>query len=255
MSFKEITQMKASDQVVDQLEKLILHGVLRAGEKLPAERDLAAEMGVSRPVLRDALTALQDKDLIEIRKGAGVFVADFLGAAFAPAMIDLFTSHEEAHADFLAFRREIEGIAAERAARFGLEGEHAHIQVIYEDMKAAHDAGDRAREIALDVDFHMSVMEASQNVFMLHMFRSMIEMLRRGVFFNRSEMFNDSTTASELMAQHERIVTAILKRDGQSARSEMEAHLDYISDTVRTVNDQRRKEDILAMRKAHKARN
>ena len=254
MSFKEITQLKASDQVVDQLEKLILHGVLRAGEKLPSERDLAAEMGVSRPVLREALTVLQKKELIFTQHGSGVFVADFLGAAFAPALVDLFTSHEEAHADFLAFRRDIEGIAAERAARFGLPGEHETIRLIFEDMQNAHNEGDREREISLDVDFHISIMEASQNVFMLHMFRSMIEMLRRGVFFNRSEVFDDHRTSQELLEQHSRIVEAILDKNGKAARSEMEAHLDYISGTVRRVNVQRRKEDILEMRNAHKAR-
>ena len=252
MSFTKVSQKKASDQVVEQIEKLILHGVLKPNEKLPSERDLSMRLDVSRPVLREALAELQEKELVVSRAGSGVFVADFLGAAFAPALVELFTSHEEAHSDFLRFRREIEAMAAERAARFGLEAEHETIDVVFGQLQAAHQAGDRTREYELDADFHMTIMEAAQNIFMIHMFRSMFDMLRRGVFFNRSEIFQDDETSAELFAQHSDIHAAILARDGTAARAAMEHHLDYIESAMRKRNEQSRKEEVVALRTAHR---
>ena len=82
MPFEKITSEKLSQTVARQIELLILRGILRPGERLPAERDLAERMGVSRPSLREALEGLEGKGLLFTRPGAGCFVADVLGNAF-----------------------------------------------------------------------------------------------------------------------------------------------------------------------------
>jgi len=76
-------------------------------------------MGVSRPSLREALGELQDRGLLVSKVGAGVFVADVLGSAFSPALVTLFATHDEAVFDYIGFRRDMEGLAAERAAQVG----------------------------------------------------------------------------------------------------------------------------------------
>ena len=119
MPFRPVTPEKLSSAVVRQIEKLILRGILRPGERLPSERELADRMGVSRPSLREAIGSLQDTGLLNARPGAGVYVADVLGSAFAPALTQLFARHDEAVFDYLSFRRDMEGLAAERAARLG----------------------------------------------------------------------------------------------------------------------------------------
>ena len=78
MPFQTVQPEKLSGAVVRQVEELILRGVLRPGERLPAERELADRLGVSRPSLRDAIGMLQDSGLLTARPGAGVFVADVL---------------------------------------------------------------------------------------------------------------------------------------------------------------------------------
>ena len=117
MPFLRVTPEKLSQSVVRQIEQLILRGILRPGERLPSERDMAEKLGVSRPSLRDAISELADRGLLASRAGSGVFVAEVLGSAFSPALIDLFSTHEEAVFDYIAFRRDMEGMAAERAAR------------------------------------------------------------------------------------------------------------------------------------------
>ncbi len=85
MPFQKIESEKLSMAVVRQIEGLILQGVLRPGERLPAERELSERLGVSRPSLREAIAELQEAGLLAARAGAGIYVADVLGSAFSPA--------------------------------------------------------------------------------------------------------------------------------------------------------------------------
>ena len=119
MPFQRVEAEKLSQSVVRQIEQLILRGILRPGERLPSERELSERLGVSRPSLRDAVAELQARGLLATRAGAGIYVADVLGSAFSPALIRLIASHEEAVFDYIAFRRDLESIAAERAAVHG----------------------------------------------------------------------------------------------------------------------------------------
>ena len=110
MPFQKINAEKLSQAVVRQIEQLILRGILSPGERLPAERDLAEQLAVSRPSLRAAISDLQDSGLLETRAGAGIFVADVLGNAFSSALVRLFESHDEAVFDYIRFRRDLEGL-------------------------------------------------------------------------------------------------------------------------------------------------
>ena len=237
MPFEPVTQEKLSQGVVRQIEALILRGILRPGERLPSERELAERMGVSRPSLREALADLQDRGLLATRAGAGVFVADVLGNAFSPALVRLFATHDTAVFDYLSFRRDMEGLAAERAARLGSDTDLRTIGAIFAKMETAHAKRNPADEAALDADFHLAIIEASHNVVMLHMMRSMYELLREGVFYNRTVMFRQRTTRDELLAQHAAINAALQDRDPPRARAAVEAHLDFVraalSDQVR----------------------
>jgi len=143
---------RLSDSIVERIETLVLGGSLRPGERLPSERDLAEELGVSRPSLRDALAELSDRGLLVSRAGSGVFVADVLGSAFSPALIQLFATHDEAVSDYIAFRRDIEGLAAERAARLGSETDLRVIDTIFRKMEAAHQKRDPSDEAQLDAE-------------------------------------------------------------------------------------------------------
>ncbi|GGE25154.1 transcriptional regulator, GntR family [Gemmobacter megaterium] len=228
MPFEKIQSEKLSRAVVRQIESLILHGVLRPGERLPGERDLSDRLGVSRPSLREAVAELQERGLLVARAGAGIYVSDALGSAFSPSLVGLFRAHEDAFFDYVDFRRDMEGLAAERAARLGSDTDLKVIGAILSKMEAAHAKRDPADEAELDADFHMAIIEAGHNVVMLHMMRSMYELLREGVFYNRQAMFRQRATRDELLDQHRAINTAIQARDGTAARAAVEGHLDYV---------------------------
>ena len=251
MPFRLVTPEKISVAVTKQIEQLILRGILRPGERLPSERELSDRLGVSRPSLRDALSDLQERGLLVSRAGSGVFVAEVLGSAFAPALVKLFAEHDEAVFDYLSFRRDLEGLAAERAARFGSDTDLMVIQAIFEKMETAHQKRDPADEARHDAEFHLAIIEASHNVIMLHMMRSMYELLREGVFYNRQIMFKQRPTRARLLDQHRSINLALQARDPEAARRAVETHLDYVENALQDQLRANRNEDIARQRFEH----
>ncbi len=229
MPFRPITSEKLSSAVVRQIEELILRGILRAGERLPAERDLAERLAVSRPSLREALAELQARGLLVARPSAGVYVADVLGSAFSPALRDLMARHDTAALDYLAFRSDMEGLAISRACRIGTETDLSVVQAVFDKMEAAKSPEEEAR---LDARFHMAIIEASHNVIMLHMMRAMYELLEEGVFFNRQVMFEQSLSHEALLDQHRAINTALQARDPDAARAAVDAHLAFVGKSL-----------------------
>ncbi|WP_096784505.1 FadR/GntR family transcriptional regulator [Rhodobacter sp. CZR27] len=251
MPFQKIQSEKLSQSVVRQIELLILRGILRPDERLPSERDLSERLGVSRPSLRDAIADLQDRGLLVSRPGSGIFVAEVLGSAFSPALVELFASHEEAVFDYIDFRRDLEGLSAERAATRASDTDLQVIDTIFRKMEAAHLKRDPSDEAALDAQFHMAIIEASHNVVMLHMMRSMFDLLRSGVFYNRQMMFRQRTTRESLLDQHRQINAALQARDPKAAREAIEAHLGYVEKAISEGNRAERNEVVARQRLEH----
>ncbi|MEX0351417.1 MAG: FadR/GntR family transcriptional regulator [Paracoccaceae bacterium] len=254
MPFQKVQPEKLSTSVVRQIELLILRGILRPGERLPAERELSERLGVSRPSLREAVAELQEMGLLTSKAGSGIYVAEVLGSAFSPALTQLFATHDEAVFDYLAFRRDLEGLAAERAARLGSESDLKVIQTVFDKMETAQDGRDAEAEAKLDAQFHMAIIEASHNVVMLHMMRSMFDLLRQGVFYNRQVMFRQCTTRSALLDQHRAINTALQARDPATARTAVEAHLSYVEQCLADQKKADQNEAIARQKLEHEAR-
>lgn len=253
MPYQKIAPEKLADSVVQQIELLILRGILRPGERLPSERELSERLGVSRPSLREAVADLQSRGLLSSRPNSGIFVADELGSAFSPALVGLFSSHDEAVFDYIAFRRDMEGLAAERAARLASDTDMEVVKTIFAKMEVAHQKRDPSDEAALDAAFHMAIIEASHNVVMLHVMRAMYELLRRGVFYNRQIMFKNRTTRDQLLDQHRAINTGLQARDAVAARMAVESHLDFVERAMVDQKRAERNEAVARQRLQHEA--
>lgn len=251
MPFHKIEAEKLSHSVVRQIELLILRGILQPGERLPSERELSERLGVSRPSLREAVAELQQRGLLVSRPNSGIYVGDVLGSAFSPALVQLFADHDEAVFDYIAFRRDMEGLAADRAARLGSDTDLKVIETIFNKMEAAHQKRDPSDEAELDAAFHMAIIEASHNVVMLHMMRSMYELLRKGVFYNRQMMFKNRITRDQLLDQHRAINDALMARDPGAARAAVEVHMDYVRDAMTDRMRADRNEAIARQRLEH----
>ncbi|MCX7643798.1 MAG: FCD domain-containing protein [Rhodobacteraceae bacterium] len=251
MPFVPVQPEKLALSVVRQIELLILRGILRPGERLPSERELSDRLGVSRPSLREALAELQARGLVTSRAGAGIFVAESLSAVFPPALARLFSAHDESLFDYIDFRRDMEGLAAERAARHGSDTDLRVVNAVFAKMEAAHSRRNPETEAALDAEFHMAIIEASHNVIMLHMMRSMFGLLKAGVFYNRQIMFKQRMTRAALLDQHRAINDALQARDAAGARAAVERHLDFVREALTAQRRAERNESIARMRLEH----
>lgn len=251
MPFQKVQSEKLALAVVRQVELLILRGILRPGERLPSERELSERMGVSRPSLREAIDELEARGLLATRPGSGVYVRDDVAAHYPPALTRLFATHNEAVVDYIAFRRDIEGLAAERAARLGSDTDLRVIDSIFGKMETAHGKRNPSEEARLDAEFHMAIIEAGHNVVMLHMMRGMYDLLTEGVFFNRQVMFRQRTTRDMLLDQHRAINDALQVRDPMAARAALERHMDFVLEALDAQQKADRNEEIARMRYAH----
>jgi len=253
LPFEKIQPEKLSKSVVRQIELLILRGVLRPGERLPSERELSERFGVSRPSLREAISELQETGLLSTKANAGIFVADVLGSAFSPALTRLFERHNEAVFDYVSFRRDMERLAVERATRLASNTDLEVVNQIFLKMEAVHMKRDPKEEARLDADFHLAIIEASHNVVMLHMMRSMYELLREGVFYNRQIMFRQKTTRTMLLDQHRAINVALQARDAAAACLAVEQHMDFVSAALADNLKAEQNERIAKQRLQHEA--
>ncbi|MDA8585666.1 FadR family transcriptional regulator [Rhodobacteraceae bacterium] len=251
MPFEKIQPEKLAQSVVRQIELLILHGILRPGERLPSERELSDRLGVSRPSLREAVAELQEAGLLTAKANSGIFVADVWGSSFSPALAKLFASHDAAVFDYIDFRRDMESLAAERATRLASDTDLAVVDQVFQRMEEAHKKRDPSDEAAIDADFHLAIIEASHNVIMLHMMRSMYKLLREGVFYNRQIMFRQRSTRTTLLEQHRTINTALQNRDGKAARKAVETHMDFVRASLEDHRTAEKNEEIAQQRLEH----
>lgn len=248
--FQPIDHESVADAVVERIEELIVSRVLRQGAKLPAERDLADALGVSRPKLREALKRLEDEGLLETRKGEGSFVAQLTNTAMSPALLDLFSRHGEAFFEYLEYRKEQEAFAARLAAERHTEFDAKVISQHLEAMRIAHEAADTRGSMEADIGFHAAIVDASHNTMLSHMMSSIYELTRRGVFYNRDYLRAIDGTGEMLLAQHEAIGAAILSRDADAAEEAARTHIEFVGASFRKGEEQQRRETLAAKRYA-----
>ncbi len=226
--FSQVSHVRTADEICAQIETLVLEGVLRVGDKLPGERDLAQQFSVSRPIVREALKVLDERGLLTTRHGGGTYVADVIGDVFSKTMLELIANHPKATSDYLEYRREVEAIAADYAARRATEDDKALLTTIMHRMEAAHSKDDYREEAALDVEFHQAVCECAHNVILLHTLRSCYRLLSNGAFFSRSLVYGFPGARDKLLAQHRRVYEAIMAGDPPGARAAAEAHIVFV---------------------------
>lgn len=232
-----IRPVKLGDALAEHLEKMILEGVLRPGEKLAPERELAEKLGVSRPSLREALDKLQAKGLLETGKSGSV-VAQFLAPLSRP-LASLFADKPRVTADYFEYRRINEGQAAALAATRATDVDRAALADCMERMRKAHEVDDPTDEAGVDADLHLLVYEAAHNVVLLHVMRVFSDMLRNDVLYNRNQLYRRYGVRDQLLKQHLAIGEAIVQGNPKAAEK---AASDHISYTFETIEDIRRDE-------------
>ena len=219
MPLQTVAPQRLYRQIAEQLRAVIEAGEFAVGSRLPAERDLARQFGVSRPSVREALIALEVEGLVEVRTGSGVYVLDHArahGTQIAPT--------EWGPLELIRARRVVEG---EIAALAAVQAKRGHIQAMAQavvSMKADADRG--VMPLEGDRAFHTAIVQACGNVVLTETVQTFWDS-RRGPLFERlGDYFETVTSWRAAIAEHEAILDAIRAHRPDAARSAMHAHMD-----------------------------
>jgi GntR family transcriptional repressor for pyruvate dehydrogenase complex len=227
--FAVVDRSTLPEEIAGRLLELIQAERLRPGDKLPAERELAATMHVSRPVLREALRALSIMKVVDIRQGAGTYVTALEPQQLVSHLDFVFSKDTVALAQVLETRRVVEVGNVRLAARRISAEQLSRLSSILADLRTA--VGDAARFSTLDIEFHDIVCEAAGN-FLLGQFMSIINTLAR---VSRERTGAAPEFRARVVRDHERILRALRAHDEDAAASSMAAHLKHVEQSLARV--------------------
>jgi GntR family transcriptional repressor for pyruvate dehydrogenase complex len=221
--YKLVRTSRLYEQIVQQIEESILHGDLKPGDQLPAERELAQRFGVSRTAVREAVKALREKGLVEAYSGRGTFITDGTSQAVRQSL-DLMAKigQPEGSTHLAEVRAILEPEIAALAATRAQESDLATMREAFAVMESAGQNPDAF--IEADLDFHLALAEAAANPLILSLIDSIVGLLRE----QRMRIFNVEGGPERGQAHHKRILEAMERRDPEMARAAMRAHLEQV---------------------------
>jgi DNA-binding FadR family transcriptional regulator len=218
MPIQSIEPQRLYRQISEQLRSLILKKEFPVGSRLPAERDLAVQLGVSRPSLREALIALEVEGFIEVRMGSGIYVC---AAPRRRTGFDL--SGEEGPLELIRARSMLEGEVAATAAKQGKKSDFDAIAEALELMVTTAENG--STPIEADRLFHVRIAEATHNSVLVGVVGRMFD-LRLGPLFHRlHEHFETPKVWAQAIKEHQQILDALRRKDPELAREAMHRHM------------------------------
>jgi DNA-binding FadR family transcriptional regulator len=205
-------------QVADRIRAVIHEGQFGVGARLPPERELALQLGVSRPSLREALIALEIDGRVEIRMGSGVYVCA------PPAAVERSTpALGESPTELMQARATLEGavvaLAAARVTRAGLD----RVAESLAAMKREHARG--RMPVEPDRRFHLGIAELAGNTVLVRMVGELFDGRHGPLSSRMSGRAETVQTWTVALAEHERIYLALEARDPQAATAAMFTHL------------------------------
>lgn len=228
---------RLSDEVADRVRALIDEKNLEAGMKLPAERQLAMQLGVSRNSLREALAKLVSEGVLLSRRGGGTFIRwrhdTWSEQNIVQPLKTLMADDPDYSFDILEARYAIEASTAWHAAMRATPGDKEKIQLCFEaTLSEDPDIASQA-----DVRFHLAIAEASHNIVLLQTMRGFFDVLQSSVKHSRQRMYLVPPVFSQLTEQHQAVIDAIFAGDADGARKAMMAHLSFVHTTMKRFDE------------------
>ena len=255
LTFDPIETPNVAASAAAQIRKLIANDVLRPGDQLPGERDLATQMGISRTSLRTGLQTLVAEGLLLSKHGSGLFVASDLGKSIVDPLISLMDSSPNSMFDYLSFRRMIEGQSAAFVAENATEAEKGHILEIHARLQEAVAQADGEKLQELDREFHMAIIETTGNVVSIQVTRSLAELLRSSVSQSHEATYGSSQGPQDILEQHQAIVDAIISGKPSLAQSALVEHLNHFEQLILKSRDAKERAEIVQKRTQWDAQN
>src|SRR3954464_4102348 len=206
-------------QVADQLRALIDSGEYAVGSRLPTERDLAEQLKVSRPTVREALIALEVEGRVRIRVGSGIYISEPASPGQPPST----SATIEGPFELLSAREFIEGAIAEQAARVAGPEDLERIDTALASMASVPHPGEAS--MVHDRAFHIAVAGSLGNAVLVRVVGDLFDQRLNPYFAKLAHYFENPESWGAALAEHRAIRDAIAARDPDAARATMREHL------------------------------
>lgn len=231
--YKAVQTSRLYEQIVQQIEESILTGLLKAGDQLPAERELAQQFGVSRTAVREAVKALREKGLVEAYSGRGTFITNGTSQAIRQSLDRMIKIGQPN--GFMQLVEVREMLEPEIAALAATRIEPQHLSSMREAVAVMdRERTDAGAYIEADLDFHLALAEAALNPLILSLIDSIVGVLRE----QRMRIFELPGGPERGQFHHKRILEAVEQRDPEKARAAMRAHLQQVREDSRAAEEQ-----------------
>ncbi|MDQ7032421.1 MAG: FadR/GntR family transcriptional regulator [Desulfonauticus sp.] len=223
INIQPIRPKRISDQVYEELKNMIFRNILKPGDKLPPERELATGFGVSRSTVKLALQKLISQGLIEQRQGQGTFVRSSKKGYMENPLRQIL-SEDVSLSDLLEVRLGLEVNAAAIAAKRATKKDIELLEQSYQRMLANEDDKVASEE---DVTFHMSISYATQNPAQVYTMKAFYDLLFYGIKENRFYL-KETAHLPVITSQHKSILEGIKNRSPQEAAQAMKEHILFV---------------------------
>jgi len=225
MAFEKVRPRKVTSIAAEQVVEAIKNGEYPVGSKLPSEFELAEQMGVSRPSIREALSALQAMEIIESRPGSGNFVLRCPSSSEEEDTV-LLIETEAGCRDVMDARQALEPPVAALVAANRLPGIVATLRTILDEMRTHAENDDYESYIDADKKFHVAIANAAGNSLVTAALKPLLDTMEQRVYreFTRQYYLKNEHDLSHVVDLHKEILDAIVQGDAETAFSRMVEH-------------------------------
>lgn len=224
--FSPIRMERVSEKVARQIKKAISDGVFRMGDRIPSERELAEQMGVSRPSVREAIQILEIQGMVETIHGGGSIVRNIAEQEIQKPFETFLKEDRQRVLDLTEVRAMMETWAARRAAKYRTDEEIERILGYLTEMEQDFEKGRIRPEV--DFKFHTEIAAATHNTIFVHLIDSIYHLLNYSVKIHREQVFVTRKDQETILNHHRNIFRAIQDQDPDESESAMNEHLIFI---------------------------
>lgn len=234
--------MKVSEKVVQQLRLLIEKDNMQVGDRLPAERKLCEQLGVSRSSLREALQQLISLGMLVSKVGAGTYLqqlpSNWSQLKIVQPLSDLIDEDPTYRFDVQEARMVLEGGTAWYAAQRSTPDDRIKIRHYYDQISHFQALGDADQASLADAHFHLAIAEASHNLVLIQVMRGLFDLLQYNVVLGRRKVYSETHRFDQLHDQHFKVMDAIERQDPDAARSAVCGHIEFVVQQVRSIDEE-----------------
>ena len=231
-TYTPIQSSKVFEQIAEQIEKRILSGELQSGDRLPTERELSEQFHASRTAVREAMKTLAQRGLVDMRPGRGTIVIDGTSQAMRHSMGLMIKVGRAGSSESLVEVREI--IEPEIAALAAVRATDEQITAMSEAVKVMDiNIHETNVYIIADNDFHRALAAGTQNILILSLIDSIVDLLSE----QRKLIFSTNGAPERGQMHHKRILDSVIRHDVEAAREAMRAHLQQVREDVKASTE------------------